>query len=108
MISGEESLDQKFYVNILFGLLCVVVCGGIFGIFFGPKGVFGNYYYLFGHQGWEFLELGKFFQILMLIGFFLWAFILFRGLRKNSHKLASFSIPIWLKYAVLIIGCLFA
>jgi len=40
MITGKDNNNQKFLINVLFAILCVVVFGGMFGIFFGPKGLF--------------------------------------------------------------------
>ena len=38
--------------------------------------------YFFGTQGWEFLELGRIWQDLLLADFGLWVPILFRGVQN--------------------------
>ncbi len=39
--------------------------------------------YCFGSQGWEFLELGRIWQDLLLADFDLWVLILFRGMGEH-------------------------
>ncbi len=54
------------------------VARGTFGIPLGMCGVLdGCQAYYFGSQGWEFLELGRIWQELLLAGFDLWVLILF-------------------------------
>lgn len=38
-----------------------------------------SHWWLFGHFGWEYIELGKFWQILFIVGMVLWVIILCRG-----------------------------
>jgi Nitric oxide reductase large subunit len=43
----------------------------------------------FGNQGFEYLDLGRFWQVLLTIGLFFWVILLFRGLRgrlAGDHK----------------------
>ena len=37
-----------------------------------------------GAQGWEYLDLGRLWQLLLIVGLVLWCVILFRGLRRNA------------------------
>ena len=39
----------------------------------------GNYWYWLGHQGWEYVETGKLWQVLLLVVFVLLAVTLYRG-----------------------------
>ena len=90
---------QRFLINLLFGL-CVLVGGGaLFGIYFGQMGYLSDEAaYWFGSQGWEFLELGRFWHILMLVAFVLWITIIFRGVRRWITKQNMWSVPAWLFY----------
>ncbi|MBY6278363.1 cbb3-type cytochrome c oxidase subunit I, partial [Symbiobacterium thermophilum] len=65
-----------------FWALVVVVGGSLIGEWLGVKGYLGNLWWLLGHQGWEYLELGWFWQVLLTAGLGLWVFILWRGLRR--------------------------
>src|SRR5665647_689814 len=38
-------------------------------------------WFLFGHSGYEYIDLGRFFQIALFIGLLLWLFLMVRGIR---------------------------
>lgn len=81
-VAGEEPKGQGILIDILFWALVVVVGGSLAGQWLGAKGMLGNAWWWFGHQGWEYLELGRIWQILLVAGLGIWVFILWRGLRK--------------------------
>jgi nitric oxide reductase subunit B len=94
---AEVPRHQEFLINLLF-LICVIVgIGGVIGIYLGQSGALtGSAAIWFGSQGWEFMELGRFFQILLLAGFALWIFIIYRGVKPWITKKTFWSIPAWL------------
>ena len=55
-----------------------------------------NLWFWLGHQGWEFLELGRIWQILLFGGLIFWLLIVYRavGNHLKSHK-DEFSALIW-------------
>lgn len=80
-VSGQEPKYQRLGVNVLFIALLIVVLGSLAGQWFGVMqklGLVENFY--FGHQGYEYLELGRFWQALLLVGLFLWLFLMVRAL----------------------------
>jgi nitric oxide reductase subunit B len=90
---------QRFLINLLFTLAVVVGAGALFGIYFGQMGYLSDTMsYWFGSQGWEFLELGRFWHVLMLGAFALWILIIFRGVRPWITKQNMWSVPAWLFY----------
>jgi nitric oxide reductase subunit B len=46
-------------------------------------------------QGWEYLDLGRVWQVLLTLGLFFWAFMLFRGLRGALTRQSRINLP-WL------------
>ena len=80
-VGGREPKRQGLLVDILFWALVVLVVGSMIGQWLGVKGYLGNLWFLFGHQGWEYLELGRLWQVVLAIGMFIWLFIVYRGLR---------------------------
>jgi len=90
---------QLYLINALFALCVLVGAGALFGIYFGHMGYLSDTAaYWFGSQGWEFMELGRFWHILMLASFVLWIGIIFRGVRPWITKTNMWSVPAWLLY----------
>lgn len=99
-VSGYEPKYQKLGVNILFGALLIVVAGSLTGQWLGVMqklGLVDNF--LWGHQGYEYIELGRVWQILLLIGLILWLILMLRALMpalkrkdENRHMLTLFVI----------------
>ena len=99
-VSGVEPKFQRLGVNVLFGALLFVVVGSLVGQWFGVMqklGLIENFW--LGHQGYEYVELGRLWQILLLVGLVLWLFLMIRALipalkRKdeNRHLLTLFII----------------
>jgi nitric oxide reductase subunit B len=84
-LGGSTSPHQVGGVNFLFGALAVVVFGSLLGEILGVNQILGNLWFWFGHQGWEYLDLGRAWQILLVIGFLVWAFLLFRGVSRRNQ-----------------------
>ncbi len=99
-ISGVEPKGQKFGVNVLFLALLVIVLGSLAGQWMGVMqklGLAQNFW--FGHQGYEYVDLGRFWQIFLFAGLFIWLFLMGRALlpalnkqNENRHLLLLFLI----------------
>lgn len=107
LISKQEIQGQKKWVNILFWLTLGVVLFSFIGIYLGPLGLLGNNWYWLGHQGWEFVEMGKLWQFGLLLVFIIWAFVIYRGLKPALIKDQPWRLPNWLIYTVVCVLCLF-
>jgi nitric oxide reductase subunit B len=78
---GKEPRGQKFLVNVLFGALVVVVLGSMIGQLVAVRGDLGpDGVWWFGHSGYEYIDLGRFFQIALLVGLVLWVALVSRAL----------------------------
>ncbi|CAH9019561.1 nitric-oxide reductase large subunit [Candidatus Nitrosacidococcus sp. I8] len=64
-------------INILFVAFAIVIGGSLLGEWLGIENQLGDWWFLLGNQGWEFLELGRIWQYLMVIGLFAWFGLLF-------------------------------
>ncbi|MGD8709271.1 MAG: cbb3-type cytochrome c oxidase subunit I, partial [Ectothiorhodospiraceae bacterium] len=80
-ISGHEPRLQRLGVNVLYVALLVVVTGSLIGEWLGVQQYFSldNNFWL-GHQGWEFVDLGRFWQILLFAGLMIWLLLVGRAL----------------------------
>jgi nitric oxide reductase subunit B len=91
-IGGTEPPLQRLGVNVLFGALLVVVLGSMTGEWLSVKGYLsGDAWFYFGHSGYEYIDLGRFFQVALLIGLFLWFFLVARAVlpalrRKDEQR----------------------
>ena len=85
-----------------------MVFGSLAGEYAGARGWLGDLWFWLGHQGWEYLDLGRLWQILLVIGLFLWVFILFRGLRGTLREEHFGNMPWLLFYAALAIPAFYA
>ena len=90
-VSGHEPRFQRLGVNVLFGALIVVVGGSLVGQWLGVMqklGLVENFW--FGHQGYEYVDLGRLWQILLLVGLLLWLVLMVRALlpalRRNDEN----------------------
>ncbi len=108
MLSKHEPKGQHWLVKILFVAILIVAVGSIGGEWLGVKNMLGNLWFWFGHQGWEYLELGRFWQALLTIGMVLWAFIVFRSIRPLLQGKDHGSLPHMLLYGVLAIPLFFS
>lgn len=80
ILTGREPKWQKLGVNLLFTALLVVVLGSLTGEFFSAHGWMPDLWFWFGNQGSEYLDLGRFWQYLLIVGFLFWLLLLFRSL----------------------------
>ncbi|NJH64291.1 nitric-oxide reductase large subunit [Staphylococcus agnetis] len=78
-VLGKEPKHQGKLVDILFIALLIVAGASMLGEWGNILGWINEKWWLFGHFGWEYIELGKFWQILFIIGMILWMVILARG-----------------------------
>ncbi|UCE55796.1 MAG: cbb3-type cytochrome c oxidase subunit I [Desulfobacterales bacterium] len=96
IIGGKEPAKQGFLVQLLFVAVLIVALGSLLGEILGIKGLLGDLWFWLGHQGWEFLELGRIWQILLFGGLIFWLLIVYRavGNHLKRHK-DEFSALIW-------------
>lgn len=107
LLSQTEPRYQKLGVNVLFAALLVVVLGSLTGEYLSSKNFFtGDWWFWIGNQGSEYLDLGRFWQYLLIIGFVFWLSLLYAALKNafsmNARRelstlffLAAAAIPIF-------------
>ncbi|WP_192822847.1 nitric-oxide reductase large subunit [Rufibacter sp. LB8] len=99
-VSGYEPKFQRLGVNFLFICLLLIVAGSLAGQWFGvmQKLGYGENFW-FGHQGYEYVDMGRFWQVFLLVGLFLWLFLMVRAIlpafktdAEGRHLLGMFLI----------------
>jgi len=86
LVAGKEPRGQRWLVNLLFGAVVLVALGSLTGEVLGIKGYLGDLWFWFGHQGWEYLELGRLWQILLFGGLLYWLAIVYRAMAPAFRK----------------------
>ena len=109
MISKKEMKYQLFGINFLFVALIVIVFGSMLGEWLGVHQFLDlTTNFFFGHQGYEYMDLGRFWQIFLGIGLVLWVVMVSRhiiyAIRKNDE---SKHLLIILLISVMAIGMFF-
>ena len=79
-LGGREPAGQRFGVNLLYGALLVVVLGSFAGEWARVQQLLpdGLGFWL-GHRGYEYVELGRLWQIALFGGLNLWLFLVLRA-----------------------------
>lgn len=97
---GKDPKFQKLGVNFLFGALLVIVLGSMAGQWMGVMqklNLVENFW--FGHQGYEYVDLGRFWQIFLFVGLLIWLTLMARPIipvlrqkTEEKHLLILFMI----------------
>jgi len=105
-LGEKEPRGQVKGVNLLFFAVVIVALGSLLGEMLGVYQLLGKLWFWFGHQGWEYLDLGRAWQVLLAIGLVIWLILMFRGIgpaRKDPEEreisslflLAALAIPLF-------------
>jgi len=82
LVSGIGPKGQRFGVNVLFLALFVVVGGSLTGEWLSIQGKLSDATsFLWGHQGYEYIDLGRGWQFLLFVGLLLWLYLVVRAVR---------------------------
>ena len=81
VIGGKEPRFQRLGVNVLFGALLIVVFGSLAGEWLAiQQKLTLSQTFWFGHQGYEYVELGRAWQIALFAGLSIWLGLMLRAL----------------------------
>ena len=106
LIAGHEPPHQHLFAYGLLGALVIVVVGSLGGELAGIHGWTTSMW--LGNQGFEYLDLGRLWQVLLSLGLFGWVAILFRGLRRRLRGEHKGNMPWLFFFAALAIPAFYA
>jgi nitric oxide reductase subunit B len=97
-VSGYEPKFQRAGVNFLFVCLLIIVVGSMAGQWLSIRQKLGlTAGFWFGHQGYEYVDLGRAWQIFLFVGLFVWLGLMTRAMwpairrpSESRHLLALF------------------
>jgi len=109
MLGGREPKLQAAGVWFLLISLVVIVAGSFAGQWLAINRMIGDPVrnFWFGHQGYEFVDLGRFWQIYLFVGLLLWVVLVLRGLKPALAERQSRSLLFLVVVATVAIGLLF-
>ncbi len=87
LVSDHEPKGQRLGVNVLFAALLIVVVGSLTGEWLSIQNkLTDTVSFYFGHQGYEYVDLGRVWQIALMVGLLLWLFLMIRVLLPAMRK----------------------
>lgn len=109
LLGGREPRFQRFGVNFLFISLLVIVAGSFAGewLAINRQITGGTLNFWFGHQGYEYLDLGRFWQIYLFVGLLLWTVLVLRGVWPALRRKGGRSLIFLVVVSTVSIGLLF-
>jgi nitric oxide reductase subunit B len=108
MIGGREPKSQKWLAIGLLSALAIVVFGSLGGEFAGIHGWIQSGWSWFGDQGFEYLDLGRFWQILLTLGLSFWVVMLYLALRGRLRLEHKGNMPWLFLFSALAIPAFYA
>lgn len=110
MLGGRDPKFQRFGVNFLFFSLLLIVIGSFVGQWAAVHRFFSSLTmnFWFGHQGYEYVDLGRFWQIYLTVGLFLWVALVVRGLWPVLQQKGGKSLIYLVLVSAVAIGLLYA
>lgn len=79
MLGQNERVGQRRAINVLFAAVLMVAIGSLLGEWAGILQWLGDAWFWLGNQGWEYLEIGRAWQILLAIALVFWFGLLWRS-----------------------------
>lgn len=109
LISGKDPKFQVFGVNFIFVSLLLIVVGSFLGEWAAVHRFIEDMTinFWFGHQGYEYVDLGRFWQTFLLVGLLLWVVLVLRALLPAlTEKVSNSTIfsPDSRKHLLLLLG----
>ncbi len=98
-LSGYEPKWQWQLCLVLWAALVVIVVGSMAGEWLAVQQVFSlDMNYVFGHQGHEYIDLGRVWQLFLMVGLLIWLVLVTRSIRPVLGKSTDQRPIIWVLY----------
>ncbi len=98
IVAGKDLRFPRL-VDVLWVALLIVGGGGLIGIYLGSMGMLRDVWFWFGSEGREFLELGRVWDIGLLVGLVFWFGMVYSTIRKAKNDLLVGTI-IWSAFGI--------
>ena len=102
---GKDPKFQKLGVDVLFWALVAVVVGSFIGNFLAINQIMpANLSFMLGHQGYEYVDLGRLWQIGKFLGIVFWLVLMLRGIVPALRQPGDKNLLALLTASVVAIG----
>jgi nitric oxide reductase subunit B len=102
---GKDPKFQKLGVDVLFWALVAVVAGSFIGNFLAIAQIMpANLSFMLGHQGYEYVDLGRLWQIGKFLGIVFWLVLMLRGIVPALRQPGDKNLLALLTASVVAIG----
>ena len=102
---GKDPKYQKLGVDILFWALVVLVVGSFAGTYLGvAHQIPAAWNFLLGHQGYEYIELGRIWQWIEYIGILFWLVLMIRSIIGAFKQKGDKNLIAALIFSVIMVG----
>jgi nitric oxide reductase subunit B len=97
---AKEDLKFPWLVDVLWVALLVVGGGGLVGIYMGATGQMRDVWFWLGNEGRELLNLGRVWDIGLVIGLVMWFLMVFSVIRKAKENNVLVGTIIWSAFGI--------
>src|SRR6185437_14880434 len=80
----DEPRGLSAWTHFLFIAFVAVIAGSLLGEWAGMSNLLGKWWFWLGDQGWEYLELGRIWQYLLIVGLLVWFAVLYWVARPSK------------------------
>lgn len=102
---GKDPKFQKLGVDVLFYALVLVAAGTFIGNWLAIMQILPpSVSFWFGHQGYEYLDLGRFWQLLKFVGILVWLVLMLRGLVPAIKRQTDKNILVMFTASIVAVG----
>ena len=102
---GKDPKYQKLGVDILFWALVVLVVGSFAGTYLGvAHQIPAAWNFLLGHQGYEYIELGRIWQWIEYIGILFWLVLMIRSIIGAFKQKGDKNLIVAFIFSVIMVG----
>ncbi|ADJ27385.1 nitric-oxide reductase large subunit [Nitrosococcus watsonii] len=84
-LRSDEPKGFALWIHLLFGAFVVVIGASLLGEWVGMSQLLGKWWFWLANQGWEYMEIGRLWQILLVVGLFAW-FALLLWVARPRHN----------------------
>lgn len=98
LVAGKDLRFPRL-VDVLWVALLIVGGGGLIGIYLGSMGELRDVWFWFGSEGREYLELGRVWDIGLLVGLVFWFGMVYSTIRKAKNDILVGTI-IWSAFGI--------